>query len=273
MIRCAFTVLFLFPLGAQDFPAAVDLPHVPQPTPPIPPPIPTGTPTKLPADVLYVMTSAKSFMVFPGVDGLVQVQHISGPVVIYGRFVDAPEKVQAKTFSAEYVVLVTAVGSGTTKLIVVADGVKKESEALQPIIEASALPRPPPGPTPVPPGPLPDGALGLTKASREGAAKVAITARQAENARLAKAQHDLAKDLTDGKYKAQEAQGKASLATAVLNARRAANKAACTEALWQPWAASCDPLLQTVYNAGKLATAADWAAAMTEIGVGLEQVP
>lgn len=117
----------------------------------------------------------------------------------------------------------------------------------------------PPGPNP--PGPLPDGALGLIKASRDGLAKVASPTKDADAAKLAKAQRGIASAI---------AAGGVTQPAAILAAWRDANRAAVDGATWKPWGEAVSAALSKVHADGKLPDKAAWVAAFEEIAAGLD---
>jgi hypothetical protein len=122
----------------------------------------------------------------------------------------------------------------------------------------------PPGPTPVPPTPKPDGPLGLSKASREGAAAVTSADRAAEAARLALAQRTHAAGVAAGRF---------ADAAAILEGWRSANRAALTEsqrAAWAAWAAPVGARIAELHKTGKLPGNNEWSAAFREVADGLD---
>jgi hypothetical protein len=117
-----------------------------------------------------------------------------------------------------------------------------------------------PLPGPVPPSPLPDGPLGLRKASRDGLAKV--PGGKADAKKLATAQRSVASAVMAGGLTAP---------ADILAAWREANRAAVADpAAWSPWAGVVSPVLAKLYADGKLADKTAWSAAFNEISLGLE---
>jgi hypothetical protein len=121
-------------------------------------------------------------------------------------------------------------------------------------------PMPPKPVPPTPPDPVkPDGELGLRKASRDGAGKVAGAA--AHRAALAKANRSHASAVAAGAFPD---------APAYLAGWRDANKASGADpAAWKPWAEAVSARLAELHKAGKLPGKSEWAAAFTEIADGL----
>lgn len=139
------------------------------------------------------------------------------------------------------------------------------------VIGAPGPPTPvPPGPGPTPP--QPDGQLGLIKASRDGLAKINLTApnKVSQAAKLAAAQRSIASAIAAGAYSAQAAQGKEALAAAILADLRGAQNAAVSAADWQNWASVVSSQVQALYQGGRLASTADWRVALEEVARGLE---
>lgn len=123
-------------------------------------------------------------------------------------------------------------------------------------------PRPPPvppGPGPKPPDPLPDGKLGLVKASRDGFAKV--TAGREKAAELARAQRAHASAVAAGAFGDDAAK--------ILAGWRDANRAAVSAADYAEWGRAVSAKLAELHGAGKLPTRAEWAAAFEEVSQGL----
>jgi len=119
-----------------------------------------------------------------------------------------------------------------------------------------------PGPTPPgpnPPAPQPDGKLGLVKASRDGFAKVAAGREKAPE--LAKAQRAHASAVAAGAF--------GNDAPRILAGWRDSNKAAVDATQWAEWGRAVSSKLAELHAAGKLTTAADWAAAFEEVAQGL----
>jgi len=121
---------------------------------------------------------------------------------------------------------------------------------------------PAPGPTPPgpnPPGPQPDGKLGLVKASRDGFAKVTTGREKAPE--LAKAQRAHASAVAAGAFGNDAGQ--------ILAGWRASNKATVDPAQWAEWGKAVSAKFAELHTAGKLTTAAEWAAAFEEVAQGI----
>ncbi len=133
-------------------------------------------------------------------------------------------------------------------------------------IEGKPEPGPkPPGPDPKP-EPLPDGKLGLIKASRDGAALVSSSLKTIESKALAAAQRVHANKVAAGVY---------ADAAKILDAWRVANRAAldgneATVKEWAPWAASVRLKVEALHKGGSLPGDKEWAACYEEIAEGLE---
>lgn len=113
---------------------------------------------------------------------------------------------------------------------------------------------------PKPPEPLPDGKLGLVKASRDGAAKV--TSAPEKKVALAKAQRSHASAVAAGAF--------GNDAAKILAGWRDANRVAVDSAEWAEWGKAVSSRLAELHAAGKFTAAADWAAAFAEVAQGLE---
>ncbi len=136
-------------------PAPIVFPIVPPvPLPPVPPPPTPGRPISLPGGVWYVITSAQPFLVVASPPGVVSVVKESGPLKLLGRFVDDPDKVQCRNFTAKNIAIVTAIKTGTVELLAWPVGTTDEGKVIRSLIDANVGPLPPPVP-PVPPGPVP----------------------------------------------------------------------------------------------------------------------
>jgi hypothetical protein len=153
------TVQVVARLDAADEPAkkvdpapVVILPDAP-PAPPVPPA--PKTPAKLGADQIYLIRATAPCTVIEGVEGLVKIEAMTGPVVIRSRFTDS-NGIETRTINEKYIWVVTATGTGRTDLIVIPEGGK----ALRRCLDVDAGP---PGPGPIPPDP-PGPVSPLTKA-------------------------------------------------------------------------------------------------------------
>ena len=121
------------------------------------------TAARLDKDVLYVVTSDKHELLawsFP--DGLLSVTMETGPIRIRGKFIDGFGKTETRNFTAKYIMIVEAVGTGRTSLLVLPVGAKAQSDGIIKLIDANngSAPKPEPDPGPKPkPDPEPTGAL------------------------------------------------------------------------------------------------------------------
>ncbi|HVL13927.1 MAG TPA: hypothetical protein VM529_15265 [Gemmata sp.] len=234
-----------------DWPAA---PVVPQPMPPQPTPQAVAS---LGADELYVVQSDEDVQLLASPPGVVTVTKEQGPIRIRGKFV-GNRIVSTRTYAKKNVFIVERVKAGEVELLLVPAG-----KVTRRTVGDDSDPIPPPKPKPDPepkPEPKPDGALGLIKASREGAAKVVSAGKSAEAKALATAQRGVASAVAAG--------GLAKPAD-ILKAWRDANNAAVPAAAWKPWGEAVSVELSKLYAAGKLPDAKAWAAALEEIAEGL----
>jgi hypothetical protein len=234
-----------------DWPAT---PVAPQPMPPQPAPQAVAS---LAADELYVVQSDDDVQLLASPPGVVAVTKESGPLKIRGLFV-GNKIVSTRTYQKKNVFVVERVKAGDVELLLVPAG-KVERR----VVGDGDSPVPPPKPKPEPepdPKPKPDGALGLIKASREGAAKVVSTGKAAESKALATAQRGVASAV---------AAGGLTKPADILKAWRDANNAAVPAAAWKPWGEAVSGELSKLYAGGKLPDAKAWAAAFEEIAEGL----
>lgn len=136
--------------AAFRFPSIVSEPPAPLPTDVI----------KLPANTLFVVESDEPFLVLASPPGIVTVVEESGPVRIYGRFIDSP-KVETRTYSAKSICWFTPLKSGRVELLFVKVGETSSANVArrQLDVEAGEGPRPPPvvvdPPKPIDPVPDP----------------------------------------------------------------------------------------------------------------------
>jgi len=232
-----------------DWPAT---PVVPQPMPPQPAPKAVAS---LAADELYVVQSDDDVQLLASPPGVVLITKEQGPIRVRGKFADNT-RVSTRTYQKKNVFIVERMKPGDVELLLVPAG-KVERR----VVGDDSDPIPPPKPKPDdPPAPKPDGALGLIKASREGAAKVDSAGKAAESKALATAQRGVASAVAAG--------GLAKPAD-ILKAWRDANNAAVPAAAWKPWGEAVSVELSKLYAAGKLPDAKAWAAALEEIAEGL----
>ena len=233
-----------------DWPAT---PVVPQPMPPQPAPKAVAN---LAVDELYVVQSDEDVQLLASPPGVVTVTREQGPLKIRGLFV-GNKIVSTRTYQKKNVFIVERIAAGDVELLLVPAG-KVERRVV-----GDDEPAPPPKPKPDPepkPEPKPDGALGLIKASREGAAKVDSAGKAAESKALATAQRGVASAV---------AAGGLTKPADILKAWRDANNAAVPAAAWKPWGEAVSGELSKLYAAGKLPDPAAWRKAFEEIAEGL----
>jgi hypothetical protein len=119
--------------------------------PPIPPPPPPDVATALPAGVFYVVQSDKPFFCVAAPEGLVTVTAEPGPLRVRGKFAEAPDAVQTKTFTAKFLVVVEAAAKGRCEIIVWPAGSTDPKQVQRRAIDAGGeAPGPGPGPGPGP---------------------------------------------------------------------------------------------------------------------------
>jgi hypothetical protein len=157
MYRFAFiALLFVGSATAQEKSAdtTVELPDIaPAPTPPQPSPTTLIT---LPADTLYVFTSAKPCLVVTSPDGVCAVEQEAGPIKIHSKFAGGNGKIETRNYTRPYVYSVKGVADGRCELIIAEEGART---LLRRTIVAGIGPLPPPNPGPTPP-PTPTPATG-----------------------------------------------------------------------------------------------------------------
>lgn len=161
-----------------------------------------------------------------------------------------------------FILPVRGLAVGRYRFTAVAASVTGDQIATEFVVVVGTPPPVPPGPGPGPgPAPAPDGPLGLTKASREGAAKVpAGPDKAAQQAKLAAAQRQHASAVAAGAF---------TTPATILAGWRAANNAAVPAAAWSAWATDVSAALQALYTAGKLPDKLAWSEAFLEMAVGL----
>ncbi len=136
------------PMGealAADAPIVIVFPVI---EPPAPVPAPPSAVTKLPADVFYVISSDVAFLAVASPSGLLGLTHETGPLRIRGKFIEDPSKVQTKTYSQKYLVIVEARASGMAELLVLPTGATSEQQYIRRMLDSSVGPDPPKPPDP-----------------------------------------------------------------------------------------------------------------------------
>ena len=144
-------VAFALPVLADDVkkvdPPVVILPDLP-PLPPQPPA--PKMPVKLAADQIFLIRASVECTVVEGVEGLVTVTTMSGPVVIRSRFTDS-NGIETRTLADKYLYLVTAAGTGKTDIIIIPAGGKAIRRCLDVDNGTPTPPIPPDPPIPTDP--------------------------------------------------------------------------------------------------------------------------
>lgn len=178
-----------------------------------------------------------------------------------------PDDVRAE--SDKHLLTITSMPKGRSKIkvrILTVDFDKKivgldTGEAV--VIYGGVPPEPDPGPKPPTPV-VPDGPLGLTKVSREGAALVVSDNKQAEAKALADAHRAHAAAVAAGAFPS---------AAKILDGWREANGQALTEGqvkLWTPWRNNVKTRIEALHKGGSLPGNNEWSAAFREIADGLD---
>lgn len=99
--------LFLaFMLAADPVPVKSPFPSFPQPVAPQPKSDPAA-PVKLPVGKLLIVQSDEPFLLFETELGAVKVTRKTGPVTVYGEFIDGPD--EERTITAKHIAIVRAV--------------------------------------------------------------------------------------------------------------------------------------------------------------------
>jgi hypothetical protein len=240
-------------------PADIQLPQPPVVPTPAPEP---GAVLTLGADQLYVAQSDAEFVVRDHPKGVVKVTLEKGPIRIRGKFAGGTG-VETRSFDQPYVAFAEAVGKGRVELDFLPIGLKAEKDIRSAVLDVDGNTVPVPKP-PDPPKPLPDGKLGLVKASRDGLARVAGTNRDANAKSLAVAQRALAASVVSNRP---------TDPAKILSAWRDGNHAAVASPdAWKGWGEVVSAALAKLYADGKLPDAAAWSAAFVEVAEGLEGV-
>lgn len=116
--------------------------------PPAPPPIPGAVPV-LTADSVYVVPSDDSFLLFPSPEGRVKVTRVTGPLTVFGKFLDTPgTPAKLRTFAEKNLAIVEPVpdAKGRVELIAVPAGITDEAKAVRQMIDVNHASQPPPKP-------------------------------------------------------------------------------------------------------------------------------
>jgi hypothetical protein len=122
---------------------------------PAPQPQP-GDVVRLTPDLLYVIDADCDLLILSSPAGVVSVTDEEGPVKVRGRFVDAPGKVETRTFKGKSVHTVEVLKTGRVELLIIPVGAKAPVLPNDIIrrtldVDAGEGPQPPPTPKPVEP--------------------------------------------------------------------------------------------------------------------------
>jgi hypothetical protein len=240
-----------------------------------PPRVPTGpvspTPAPTPVDAPILLTPLMVFPIDSDVECIVlaspqrkvKVLAGKGPIVARGVFVDGAGGIEQRVIAGPFIYWVEGVEDGQCELIVVPkNGEEKDVIRRQLKVDMKGtVPVPPKPIDPVVPEPkLPEGELGLIKASRDGAAKVTSEKKAEEAKSLATAQRSLASVIAAG--------GLQKPGDILMNWRDGNNRSV-PAATWRPWGEVVGAKLEATYKAGKLPDGKAWTAAFEEIATGL----
>lgn len=148
-MRAALLTLLLFTsLAAGQPPAAeptINFPAINTPTPPVNP----TAPVQLDGSRLYVVSADVELLAWSFPEGLLRITADRGPLRIRAQFVDG-NGLETREYKAKHVLIIEATGTGRVSLLVLPAGSTSKTAGVVKIIEAAALPRPPPGPDPKP---------------------------------------------------------------------------------------------------------------------------
>ncbi len=154
--------------GGQDTQpetTTIVLPTVPvtvEPTP-IPDPQPLKVIDTLTSDKIWVVESATELIVRQYPLGVVSVDPATGPIFVWGKFVDGSGKNEKRQYKSQYIYFITGVKTGTVMLDIIPKGVQEEADIVRQVLTVTGTsPNPPldidPEPTPEPqPNPVPTG--------------------------------------------------------------------------------------------------------------------
>ncbi len=107
---------------------------------------------------IYVVESTIPLISLQAPDGLLNIVTASGPLSVFGLFVDGGTTPELRKYTSQNLLIVTGIKPGKTELILVPVGVTDQADIVRQVLTVSGEgPQPPPGPTPGPePTPDPD---------------------------------------------------------------------------------------------------------------------
>jgi hypothetical protein len=144
---------------------SIVLPTVPVTVEPIP--VPDPQPIKvidtLTSDKIWVVESATELIVRQYPLNIISIDPATGPIFVWGKFVDGSGKNEKRQYKSQYVYFITGIAPGTVMLDMVPVGVQKESDIVRQVLTVTGTsPNPPPDPKPDPkpeppkPDPIPN---------------------------------------------------------------------------------------------------------------------
>lgn len=173
-------------------------------------------------------------------------------------------------------------GATYTVVVTIVNFKEERLEKGETSVTFAGAPVPPPNPDPPGPGPSPkpDGKLGLSKASRDGAAQVTDPNKVDSAKKLASAQRGHASAVAAGAYDtASTTTLPSGIVTveagfnkeAALEGWRQKNNGAVDKAVWAAWGNTVSSAFLKLHKDGKIPNKADWVDAFNEIADGLDR--
>lgn len=226
--------------------------------------------SKLTPDVLFVVESDVDVKFWVSPASLVDVQKLSGPVVVYSKFSDGDGSTEQRTFKAKWVYLLKAPKdkSGTAELIVDPVSSTDESASVRKTVTVESG-APKPAPTPKPDVVIPDGRYKLGKTVNSLVYSRAPQASATKGAAaLAASYESVVKAIDSGEL----VQPKDILLKTTESNREALKKADIDKATWEPFFTEVKTAVYGLYDNGSLVSKADFRDAWVEIAAGLKAV-
>lgn len=106
--------------------------------------------SKLGIDLLYVIEADSPHIVLDSPQGIISVIEKTGPLTIYGKFVDGTGRYELREFKSKQLWIVQALKTGKVELLTVPQGATKATDVIRKSLDVDAGqgPQPPPPPPP-----------------------------------------------------------------------------------------------------------------------------
>ena len=143
--------------GADPPKQSIRLPELPSPAPPAPMPTADAVMTLTPGVLFVISSDYADVIVLASPKGLVSIRKTEGPILVYGKFIEAPNLETERKFSDKGVWIIKGTHTGRVELLLVPPGAKGEEDVIRRTIDVDMGegPRPPPKPPePKPPEPV-----------------------------------------------------------------------------------------------------------------------